>query len=121
MYKLPELLCPAGDLIRLKTAVDFGADAVYLAGEEYGMRSASPNFAAETLKEGVEYAHNRGAKVYVTCNIIPHDNEMERLPDFLRLLNEIGVDAVIASDLGTINLVKSMRPTVLCIYRFSRE
>ena len=108
--KTPELLCPAGDLVRLRASVDFGADAVYLAGEEFGMRSASPNFTPETLKEGVEYAHDRGVKVYVTCNIIPHDDEMERLPEFLIMLNEIGVDAIIASDLGTINLIKRYAP-----------
>lgn len=106
----PELLCPAGDLVRLRASVDFGADAVYLAGEEFGMRSASPNFTPETLKEGVEYAHRHGVKVYVTCNIIPHDSEMARLPEFLTFLNDIGVDAVIASDLGTIGLIKRYAP-----------
>ena len=105
-----ELLCPAGDLTRLKTAVDFGADAVYIAGEEFGMRTASANFNREDLKEGVEYAHNHGVKVHVTCNTIPHEDEIERLPEFLTYLNEIGVDAVIASDLGTIGMVKKYAP-----------
>ncbi len=105
-----ELLCPAGDLTRLKTAVDFGADAVYIAGEEFGMRTASANFNREDLKEGVEYAHNHGVKVHVTCNTIPHEDEIERLPEFLSYLNEIGVDAVIASDLGTIGMVKKYAP-----------
>lgn len=109
-FNLPELLCPAGDLVRLKASVDFGADAVYLAGEEFGMRSASPNFTPETLKEGIDYAHSRGVKVYVTCNIIPHDDEMARLPDFLKMLDNLGADAVIASDLGTINLIKRYAP-----------
>ena len=105
-----ELLCPAGDLIRLKTAVDFGADAVYIAGEEFGMRTASANFNRDDLKEGVEYAHAHGVKVHVTCNTIPHEDEIVRLPDFLTYLNEIGVDAVIASDLGTIGMVKQYAP-----------
>ena len=105
-----ELLCPAGDLTRLKTAVDFGADAVYIAGEEFGMRTASANFNREDLKEGVEYAHTHGVKVHVTCNTIPHEDEIVRLPEFLTYLNEIGVDAVIASDLGTIGMVKEYAP-----------
>ena len=107
---LPELLCPAGDLARLKIAVDFGADAVYLAGEEFGMRTAAANFNAEALKEGVEYAHKNGVAVHVACNTIPHEEEMSRLPDFLKLINDIGVDAVIASDIGTIGMVKKYAP-----------
>ncbi len=107
---LPELLCPAGDLSRLKTAVDFGADAVYLAGEEFGMRTASANFSPQDLKLGVEYAHNNGVKVHVTCNTIPHEDEIARLPEFLQYINDIGVDAVIASDLGTIGMVKKYAP-----------
>lgn len=105
-----ELLCPAGDLSRLKTAVDFGADAVYIAGEEFGMRTASANFNREDLKAGVDYAHSHGVKVHVTCNTIPHEDEIARLPEFLTYLNEIGVDAVIASDLGTIGMVKQYAP-----------
>ena len=109
-FLIPELLCPAGDLARLKTAVDFGADAVYLAGKEFGMRTASANFGADELKSGIDYAHRHGAKVHITCNTIPHEEEMERLPEYLRLLNELGADAIIASDLGTISLVKKYAP-----------
>lgn len=105
-----ELLCPAGDLLRLKTAVDFGADAVYIAGEEFGMRTASANFNREDLRQGVDYAHAHNVKVHVACNTIPHEDEIERLPDFLSYLNQIGVDAVIASDLGTIGMVKQYAP-----------
>lgn len=108
--KLPELLCPAGDLSRLKTAVDFGADAVYLAGKEFGMRTASANFDEDALKNGIEYAHKNGVKVHVTCNTIPHNEEMKRLPEFLECINSLGADAVIASDLGTIGLVKKYAP-----------
>lgn len=108
--KIPELLCPAGDIERLKTAVDFGADAVYIAGEEFGMRTASANFNKQDLKEAVEYAHKRGVRVHVACNTIPHEDEIVRLPDFLSYLNEIGVDAIIASDLGTINYIKKYAP-----------
>ncbi len=105
-----ELLCPAGDLSRLKTAVDFGADAVYIAGEEFGMRTASANFNNEDLKLGVSYAHAHGVKVHVACNVIPHEDEIARIPQFLTYLNDIGVDAVIASDLGTIGMVKEYAP-----------
>ena len=108
--KVPELLCPAGDLLRLKTAVDFGADAVYIAGEEFGMRTASANFNNEDLKAGIDYAHKFGKKVHITCNTIPHNDEMKRLPEFLETINSLGADAVIAGDLGTINLVKKYAP-----------
>ncbi len=109
---IPELLCPAGDLTRLKAAVDYGADAVYLAGEEFGMRTAATNFGENDLIEGVKYAHEHGVKVHVTCNTIPHNDEIPRLPDFLRFLNNIGVDAIISADLGTIMMVKKYAPDV---------
>ncbi len=108
--KLPELLCPAGDLTRLKAAVDFGADAVYLAGEEFGMRTAASNFGEEDLREGIDYAHKNGVKVHIACNTIPHNDEMPRLPAFLELINDAGADAVIAADLGTIGLIKKYAP-----------
>ncbi len=107
---IPELLCPAGDLTRLKAAVDYGADAVYLAGEEFGMRTAASNFGIEDLKKGVEYAHQNGVKIHLACNTIPHNDEIPRLPAFLEQVNSIGVDAVISADLGTIGLVKKYAP-----------
>ena len=107
---LPELLAPSGDLTRLKAAVDFGADAVYLAGEEFGMRTAASNFGEEDLKTGIEYAHSHGVKVHVTCNTIPHNSEIPRLPAFLETLNSLGADAIIASDIGTMGLVKKYAP-----------
>ncbi len=109
--KIPELLCPAGDLTRLIAAVDYGADAVYLAGEEFGMRTAASNFGEDDLIKGVEYAHKRGVKVHVACNIVPHNEEMSRLPDFLKFLEKVGVDAVIASDIGTAGMVKKYVPS----------
>ena len=78
-----ELLSPAGDLERLKAAVDFGADAVYLGGQEYGMRASSANFSQAQLEEGVNYAHSHGVKIYLTCNILPRNNEIARLPQFI--------------------------------------
>lgn len=110
--KLPELLCPAGDLSRLKAAVDYGADAVYLAGEEFGMRTAASNFGIEDLKTGIEYAHKNGVKVHIACNTIPHNSEMPRLPAFLESLNALGADAVIAADLGTMEMVKKYAPNL---------
>lgn len=110
--KLPELLCPAGDITRLKAAVDFGADAVYLAGEEFGMRTAAKNFSLSDLEEGIAYAHSRGVKVHVTCNTVPHNDEIERIPAFLEAVDSLGADAVIASDIGTIGLVKKYAPHV---------
>lgn len=107
---IPELLCPAGDLSRLKVAVDFGADAVYIAGEEFGMRTAAAKFSKEDFKTGIEYAHLMGVRVYVTCNTVPHDEEMSRMPEFLAFLNDAGADAIIASDIGTIALIKKYAP-----------
>ncbi|MDD6284491.1 MAG: U32 family peptidase [Firmicutes bacterium] len=108
----PELLCPAGDLVRLKCAVDFGADAVYLAGTEFGMRTASANFTPEQLIEGVNYAHAHGVRVHVTCNTVPHPDEMERLPQFITAARDAGVDAFIVADLGTMSMVRQLAPDV---------
>jgi len=110
IIKLPELLSPAGDLTRLYAAVDYGADAVYLAGEEFGMRTAASNFGYEDLKKGIEYAHSNGVKVHVACNTIPHNCEIPRLPAFLESINDLGADAIIAADIGTIGMVKKYAP-----------
>ena len=106
----PEVLCPAGDLARLRAAVDYGADAVYLAGEEFGMRTAANNFGEDDLRTGTVYAHSHGVKVFVACNTLPHNDELPRLPAFLELLADIGVDGIIASDIGTIGMVKKYAP-----------
>ncbi len=112
MYKIPELLAPAGDLTRLKAAILFGADAVYLAGQNFGMRTAAAKFDNDGLADAVKFAHQNSVKVHVTCNTIPHNNEMEILPEYLKFLNSIKVDAIIASDLGTIKKVKKYAPDV---------
>lgn len=106
----PELLCPTGDLVRLQAAVDFGADAVYLAGEEFGMRTAASNFGQEDLHKGIAYAHAAGARVHVACNTLPHNAELTRLPAFLEEIGDAGADAVIAADIGTMALVKKYAP-----------
>ena len=105
-----ELLSPAGDLSRLKGAVDFGADAVYLAGEEFGMRTAASNFPEDDLYAGIKYAHERGVKVYVACNTLPHNDEIPRLPAFLEQVADAKADGIIASDIGTMGLVKKYAP-----------
>ena len=79
----PELLAPVGDMERLVSALDYGADAVYLAGKSFGMRSAPSNFSNDELRQAVERSHARGVKVYVTCNVLPHNHELAALPDFL--------------------------------------
>lgn len=108
--KRPELLSPAGDFEKLKSAVYFGADAVYLAGKAFGMRAASGNFTDEELAHAVEYAHERGVRVYVTVNIMPRDGEYPALRQFLVYLHKIGADAAIVSDLGVAALARECAP-----------
>lgn len=110
--KKVELLAPAGDLERLKVAIMYGADAVYLGGQIFGLRAAAKNFSFEDLAEGVKYAHERGVKVYVTANIIPHDEDFEGFPEYLKEIEKIGVDAVIVSDPGTFSLVQETVPNM---------
>lgn len=105
-----ELLAPAGDLERLKIAVLYGADAIYVGGQIFGLRAAAKNFTLEELAEGVQFAHERGVKIFVTANIIPHNEDLQGLPNYLRELKGIGVDAVIVSDPGTFMIVKDTVP-----------
>ena len=102
----PELLAPAGDLERLKFALLYGADAVYLGGQLFGLRANAINFTLEELKEGVEFAHSLNKKVYVTVNIVLHNKEIKFLIDYLKQLDEIKVDAIIVSDLTVVYLAK---------------
>ena len=101
-----ELLSPAGDLERLKYAIMYGADAVYIGGKHYSLRSAASNFSLEDIKEGCVFAHNHNAKIYVTCNIVMHEIDLNGLLDYLKSLENCGVDAVIASSPTIISLVK---------------
>ncbi|MEG0844221.1 MAG: U32 family peptidase [Romboutsia sp.] len=107
-----ELLAPAGDLERLKIAFTYGADAVYIGGEIFGMRSAAKNFTKEEMAQGVEFAHERGKQVFVTINIIPRNEELSQLEVYLLDLDEIGVDAVIVSDPGVFTIVKQTIPNM---------
>jgi len=110
MERKVELLSPAGDMERLEMALHFGADAVYLSGREFGMRSSSVSFSNEELAAAVRLAHEKGAKIYVTCNTIPREDELSRLPGYLEYLRSIGVDAIIAADLGVMRLAKRHAP-----------
>lgn len=107
-----ELLAPAGDLEKLKIAFTYGADACYIGGEIFGMRSAAKNFSKEDMIEGVKFAHERGKQVFVTCNIIPRSEDLDALRDYLLELDEIGVDAVIVSDPGVFKIVKETLPNM---------
>lgn len=104
--KKVELLAPAGDFEKLKTAIKFGADAVYLAGDNFGLRANAKNFSNDELKEAVSYAHARNVRVHVTMNIMPHDGDMDGIVEYLENLNKIGIDALIISDPGIFALAK---------------
>ncbi len=104
--KKPELLAPAGDMERLEAAVRYGADAVYLAGKDYGMRAAPGNFTREELVRAVELCHGHGVRVYVTCNTLPRNAELDAMPGFLEHCASAGVDAFIISDLGVLALAR---------------
>ncbi|EJP6470832.1 U32 family peptidase [Clostridium botulinum] len=100
--KKPELLAPAGNLEKLKTAINFGADAVYLGGNKLNLRAFADNFTDEQLQEGIKYAHDRGRKVYVTINVFPRNEDFNGLEEYLKKLYEFNVDAIIVSDPGII-------------------
>ncbi len=103
-----ELLAPAGDLNKLKTAVEYGADAVYLGGESFGLRKASKNFSLDEIKYAADYLHERNKALHVTLNIIPHDKDMFGVEDYIKSLYDIGVDALIVADPGMFMKVKSV-------------
>ena len=110
MRKKPELLAPAGDMERLKLAVLYGADAVYLAGTDFGMRAFAGNFSPEELPQAVDFAHRHGVRVHCTINTMPRNDEIARLPEHLERLNDAGVDALIVADLGAFTLAGKYAP-----------
>ena len=112
MLQIPELLAPAGDLERLRYAINYGADAVYCSLPEFGMRSAPANFTPEQLAEGVIYAHARGRKVYLTMNTLPTNEEADRLPEAIKAAAAAGVDAFIVADLGVLEACKQFAPEI---------
>lgn len=105
-----ELLSPAGNFEKMQAAVRFGADAVYLAGKAFGMRSAADNFTVEEIRQAVEYVHARGKKLYLTVNTLPHEDEYPALRQFLSDLSGAGIDAMIVADLGTFATVRELLP-----------
>ena len=110
--KRPELLIPASSLEVLKTAVIFGADAVYIGGEAFGLRAKAKNFSMEDMKKGVEFAHAHGVKVHVTVNILAHNDDLPGVEEYLKELKEIGPDALIIADPGVFELAKEICPEI---------
>lgn len=106
----PEILAPAGDMERLDMVLHYGADAVYLAGEVFGMRAAAGNFNTESLALAIRKAHDKGVRVYVTVNTIPREDEVFRLPDYLSMLQDVNADALIIADLGVLEMAKKYAP-----------
>lgn len=105
-----ELLVPAGSLDVLKTAVIFGADAVYLGGEAFGLRAKAKNFTNEEIKEGIKFAHERGVRVFITANILAHNDDLPGVEKYFEELKEIGPDALIISDPGVFAIAKRILP-----------
>lgn len=108
----PELLAPAGDLEKLKIAVLYGADAVYVGGEAYGLRAKAKNFDYNTMKEGIDFAHSHGAKVYVTANIYAHNSDFEGMAEYFKEVEKVGADAILISDLGVFSVAKEAVPNM---------
>ena len=108
--KKPELLAPAGNLENLKMAIIYGADAVYLGGLNYGLRARAKNFTLEQLEEGINFAHERGKRIYITVNIVAHNEDLDGLPEYVSCLQELNVDAVIVSDPGILKIIRETSP-----------
>ncbi|MEG1743373.1 MAG: peptidase U32 family protein, partial [Clostridia bacterium] len=108
--KMPEILSPAGNLEKLKFAVTYGANAVYCALDKFGMRASADNFTLDELDEGIDFAHKRGVKVYLTVNTMPHECNMAALPEFLAPLKKITPDAFIVADIGVMQTIKKIIP-----------
>ncbi len=107
-----ELLAPAGDLEKLKIAITYGADAVYIGGSKYGLRAKAKNFGYAEMVEGVNFAHKYNKKVYVTLNIFAHNDDFEGLEEYLLDLDKVGIDGVIVADLGMFSYVRSVLPNM---------
>ena len=112
MTKKLELLAPAGDRERLEMAVTYGADAVYLAGTAFGMRSFAGNFTEDTLKQAVSFCRTRNVETHITVNTMPRNSEVALLPQWLELLEDAGVTAAIVADVGVLDLVKQYAPSL---------
>ncbi len=107
-----ELLAPVGDKNKLKLAIHYGADAVYLASKRFGLRTFAGNFDEEELKWAVEFVHNAGKKIYITINILPHDSDFDGLEDYIKSLYQLGVDAIIVADFGVLRVARRVAPNL---------
>ena len=110
ILKKPEVLAPAGTLEKLKTAILYGADAVFLGGEAYGLRSRAGNFDFEEMKEAVEFAHSHNAKVYIAANMVTHEGDEKGAGEFFRTVRDLGIDAAIVSDMALMDICASEAP-----------
>ena len=106
----PELLAPGGSLEKLKTAIDYGADAVYIGGDAFSLRVAAENFTLDEMRQGLKYAHDRDRKVYLTANIIPHNRDIAEFENFIEEIRPLGFDAVLIADLGMFSMVRELAP-----------
>ena len=114
--KRPEVLVPAGTLEKLKVAVNYGADAVFVGGQAYGLRSRAGNFTMDELREGIEYAHARGVDVHVASNMVTHEGNEQGAGEWFRELRDMGLDAVIVSDPALIEICATYAPQYSLVY-----
>ena len=110
IIKKPELLAPAGNLEKLEFAIRYGADAVYIGGQQFGLRAKAGNFSFEDMEKGVDFAHSRGSKVFVATNIIAHNDDLKGLEEYLKTLHKVGIDAIIVADPAIISTAKQAVP-----------
>ncbi|MBN2407048.1 MAG: U32 family peptidase [Elusimicrobia bacterium] len=108
----PQLLSPAGNLEKLRIAFEYGADAVYAAGKNYGLRAGAENFSSEDLARGADYTHSAGKKLYIAVNILAHNEDLDRLAEYIEFLHKIGVDGIIAADPGIISIIRETAPDI---------
>lgn len=110
--KKPELLAPGGSLEKLKTAIMYGADAVYIGGEAFSLRVAAENFSLDDIKEGIQFAHERGKKVYLTANILPHNKDIDEFREYIEEIRPLNIDAVLIADLGMFDMMREYAPEI---------
>ncbi len=110
--KIPEILAPAGNMEKAIVAMEYGADALYLAGKAFGMRAKAGNFSMDELQEVLQVAHQRGVKIYVTVNVFAHNDEIDLIPAYLSELEQLKVDGLIVADMGVIALAKEFAPSI---------
>ena len=108
--KKPELLAPGGSLEKVKTAILYGADAVYVGGEAFSLRVAAENFSFEEMEEGLSFAHERGKKVYLPANILPHNSDIDEFSEYIKKIAPMGFDAVLVADPGMMQIVSEFAP-----------